>query len=42
MADSYVWVYTGRPRWWIPGQVPQPYINATYRALDLAKRRAAQ
>lgn len=42
VADSYVWVYTGRPRWWIPGQVPQTYINATYRALDLAKRRAAQ
>ncbi len=41
VADSYVWVYSIQPNWWTGKNLPPAYLDATFRALDLARRRAA-
>ena len=39
VADSYVWVYAVEPRWLSGNNIPQAYMNATFRAWDLVQRR---
>ena len=46
VADSYVWVFTGgsgggMPDWWSGARLPQQYIDATRKAIDLTRSRKA-
>jgi hypothetical protein len=41
VVDSYLWVYSIRPNWWTGAELPPAYVDATFRALDLARQRKA-
>jgi hypothetical protein len=41
VADSYVWIFQNQPDWWSGKDLPQAYIEATQRGLELARRRQA-
>ena len=39
VSDCYVWIYTGgAPNWLTGGNLPQPYVDATWQALRNARR----
>jgi hypothetical protein len=41
VADSYVWIFQNQPEWWSGKDLPEAYIDATRRGMELARRRRA-